>query len=208
MRNNEESGDTAQRETALATHSAPGSNAGFSFQFERALLRLAESTAGFTVGIETDDDVAVRSPTGEIVLEQAKHSIQESGQPFGDRSKDLWNTLATWMDALKNNEVEIASTSFFMVTNKAICNCIACDIAAADSPEKSDACIDALISASKNPPEKIAKLIPRVLDENSRHHLRGLIQKCELIDATSASAIDSIRRCSPTMISRSSASAL
>src|ERR1041384_4168710 len=99
---------------SLEKHSAPGSNAGFSFQFERALLRLAESPAGFIVGIETDDDVAVRSPTGEVILEQSKHSIHEDGQPFGNRSKDLWNTLATWVDALKNGEIPADTTSFFM----------------------------------------------------------------------------------------------
>src|SRR4051812_27083904 len=95
---------------SLAEHSAPGSNAGFSFQFERALFRLAESSAGFVVGIETDDDVAVRSPTGDVALEQGKHSIREEGQPFGNRSKDLWNTLNTWVDALKNGEVSADTT--------------------------------------------------------------------------------------------------
>jgi len=45
---------------SLNQHSAAGSNAGFNYQFERALYWLASSPAGSTIGIETDDDVAVR----------------------------------------------------------------------------------------------------------------------------------------------------
>ena len=77
----------------LSDHSAPGANAGFSYQFERALYWLARRPAGSRVGIQTDDDVAVRGPDVSRVLEQDKHSIREYGDPFGNRSKDLWNTL-------------------------------------------------------------------------------------------------------------------
>jgi hypothetical protein len=186
--------ETDHMTASLAKHSAPGSNAGFNYQFERALLRLAESTAGFVVGIETDDDVVVRSSTGELTLEQGKHSIQQDSKPFGNRSKDLWNTLATWTEALKNGEVSADATEFFMVTNKAISNCIACDISKADSDAECDACIVALEAAGKNPSAKIAKLVKGVLDRESRTHLRALIQKCKLVDARSASGGTLLRK--------------
>ena len=86
---------------SLSDHSAPGSNAGFSFQFERALDWLAISSAGSLVGVETDDDIAVRGADGTQILEQDKHSIQKDAEPFGDRSKDLWNTLRIWIAALE-----------------------------------------------------------------------------------------------------------
>src|SRR5262245_52389294 len=107
----------------LSSHSAPGTNAAFSYQFERAFYWLAKSPAGFVVGIETHDDVAIHGPDASLKLEQDKHSITETNSPFGDRSKDLWNTLATWVDALHSEEIQ-EGTRFFMVTNKALQKCI------------------------------------------------------------------------------------
>ena len=92
---------------SLSKHSAPGSNAGFSYQFERAMFWLVKSRAGCVVGIETDDDIAVREGATRV-LEQDKHSIQDGAEPFGDRSKDLWNTLAIWIDAIDQKEVSPA----------------------------------------------------------------------------------------------------
>lgn len=80
---------------SLKHHSAPGSIAGFTYQFERALFWLAQSPSGFTIGVETEDDVAIAGADGSQLLEQDKHSIRDTAKPFGDRSKDLWNTLET-----------------------------------------------------------------------------------------------------------------
>src|SRR5712692_10136418 len=102
---------------SLTRHSAPGAVAGFTYQFERALYWLAQSPAGAVIGIETDDDVAVRSANASL-FEQDKHSIRDDAQPFGDRSKDLWNTLAIWLDAIDARQVTIETTVFLMVTNK------------------------------------------------------------------------------------------
>ena len=79
------------------SHAAPGPSAGYGYQIERALYWLSHSPAGAAVGIETDDDVAVRNGTTSL-LEQDKHSIAAGAEPFGDRSKDLWNTLNIWLD--------------------------------------------------------------------------------------------------------------
>src|SRR6202000_3293911 len=81
--------------------------------------------SGFVVGIETDDDVAVVGPDGLALLEQDKHSIQSHAQPFGDRSRDLWNTLNIWIDALEKGGIP-ESARFLMATNKVVApNCIA-----------------------------------------------------------------------------------
>src|SRR5882672_2509389 len=119
----------------LSSHSAPGANAGFSYQFERALYWLARSPADSAVGIETDDDVAVRGPGESQVLEQDKHSIREGGEPFANRSKDLWNTLAIWIDALEVGEVSADLTVFLMATNKPLPECIAHQIGRAKTEE-------------------------------------------------------------------------
>ena len=104
----------------LSHHSAAGTNAGFSYQFERALCWLAQSPAGSIIGVETEDDVAVSGADSSKLLEQDKHSVRAAAEPFGNRSKDLWNTLAIWIEALDTKEVVADTTTFLMVTNKVL----------------------------------------------------------------------------------------
>ncbi len=176
----------------LISHSAPGANAGFSYQFERALYWLAQSPAGAVVGVETDDDVAVRGVEASELLEQDKHSIREDAEPFGDRSKDLWNTLATWIEALDTKEVA-DTTRFLMVTNKVLPECIAQQIGRAESEKEITACVAALEVAAKSPPQQIAVLTKRVLHLDSSTSLRRLILQCELVDASQATAGPKLR---------------
>jgi hypothetical protein len=178
----------------LSDHSAPGSNAGFSFQFERALFWLAQCPAGAAVGVETADDVAIRGPHGEQALEQDKHSISEKGEPFGNRSRDLWNTLATWVSAVDGNEIDAGSTRFLMVTNKVLPDCIALQIGRAARPEEVRACIAELEAASKKPPKKIADLVPIVLSGSSRASLERVITNCETLDGSAATAGSALRK--------------
>ena len=105
-------------------HAAPGPSAGYGYQFERALYWLARSPAGAVVGIETEDDVAIRSGAVSL-LEQDKHSIVDGTEPFGDRSRDLWNTLCIWLDAVEESRVDPETTRFLMVTNKVLRECLA-----------------------------------------------------------------------------------
>jgi hypothetical protein len=178
---------------SLSDHSASGSNAGFSFQFERALYWLTISSSGSVVGVETDDDVAVRGADATQILEQDKHSIQEDAEPFGDRSKDLWNTLAIWIEALDAAEVVAGTTLFMMVTNKLLSECIAQMIGRAKSEEEVDACIAALEKAATSPPEGIKSLVERVIRPESRQNLRKLINRCRLADASQDTARDGLR---------------
>lgn len=179
---------------ALDNHSAPGANAGFNYQFERALHWLAQSPAGASVGIETDDDVAVRNPNASQLLEQDKHSIRDGAEPFGDRSKDLWNTLAIWIAALDDKQVSADNTIFLMVTNKVLPDCVAQKISRAKSEPQIKNCIAALESAARNPPKHIATQMERVLRTSSRATLRSLISNCELIDGAQATAGKALRK--------------
>lgn len=173
----------------LQQHSAPGSIAGFIYQFERALFWLAQSPAGFLVGVETDDDVAIRGTDGSQLLEQDKHSVRDNTEPFGDRSKDLWNTLAIWVEALDSREVAAGTTRFFMVTNKILPECIARSISRAELEAQIRACIEDLEAAAIDPPTSIAASVERVLRPDSRTSLRSLIERCELIDASAGIAL-------------------
>jgi len=176
----------------LSQHSAPGTNAAFSYQFERALYWLAKSPAGSVIGVETDDDVAVRGADASELLEQDKHSVNENAEPFGDRSKDLWNTLTIWIDALDNKEVA-DTTRFLMVTNKMLPECIAKKIGRANSEAEITACVAALKDAADKPPQGIASLVQRVLRAESRTSLRRVISQTELADASQATAGPELR---------------
>jgi hypothetical protein len=128
----------------LSRHSAPGTNAAFIYQFERALYWLAKSPAGSIIGVETDDDVAVLGADGSQLLEQDKHSICDDAKPFGDRSHGLWNTLSIWLEALDGKELEAEAARFLMVTNKALPECIAKQIGRAKLESEVTACVKAL----------------------------------------------------------------
>jgi hypothetical protein len=173
-------------------HSASGANAGFDYQFERALYWLACNASGTQIGIETDDDVAVRG-TESLILEQDKHSIRTTAEPFGDRSKDLWNTLAIWLEAIESHRVPSDSVVFLMVTNKVLHDCIAKQISAAKSEGEVAACITALEKAGENPPEHIRKLVERVLRSDSRQTLSQMLTAVELIDGSQSSAGEKLR---------------
>lgn len=178
----------------LDQHSAAGVNAGFTYQFERALYWLAKSPAGAIIGIETHDDVAVVEADGSRLLEQDKHSVRAVAKPFGDRSRDLWNTLATWVEVLDSGEVTADATRFLMVTNKEIPECLARHISCAETDEQVDICIEKMMKAAKKPPRGIATLVNRVLRPDSRAALKNLLKQCELVDASQATAGSELRQ--------------
>jgi hypothetical protein len=174
-------------------HSAAGTAAGFDYQFERGLYWLAQSPAGAIIGIETDDDVAVHGPN-ESLFEQDKHSNQDEGKPFGDRSKDLWNTLTIWLDAIEKKDVTIETTRFLMVTNKTLPDCIFKRIGKAETESEITACIAALEKVRNDPPEHISPLVKRVMRSKSRAALGALLAKVDSVDASDATGGPELRR--------------
>jgi hypothetical protein len=178
----------------LSRHSAPGPAAGFAYQFERALKWLAQKDAGSSIGVETDDDVAVRNSDSTMVLEQDKHSVREAAQPFHDRSHGLWNTLATWIEAIDSGHRSVETTSFLMVTNNAVPECIARRIARAESEKEISACVAELQKVGANPPNHIVRLVQRVLLPKSNGTLRAVIRKIDLSDASDGTATVDLRK--------------
>ncbi len=179
---------------ALAEHSASGTAAAFAYQFERALHWLAKGPSGSIVGIETDDDVAIRGEHGHKTLEQVKHSIQAGSHSFGDRSRDLWNTLATWVEAMQGGELVPDKVRLMMVTNKVVLAGIAHQISAATTPNQVEACVLALKSAAKNSPKEIESLCQRVLAPSADDSLRIVVRHCELLDKSTGSAGEDLRK--------------
>lgn len=166
----------------LVDHSAPDSSAGTIFQLGRALYWLATSgTSDALVGVETDDDVALREGGLLLISEQDKISMQTSGQPFQDRSKGLWNTLGIWLDAATDPAKREAQ--LHLVTNRPVPS--GSLAAAIGSREKSDLdikiCIGKLRGAGVKPPATLSKLFASVL-KCSDAELAQVIRRVQLND--------------------------
>jgi hypothetical protein len=100
---------------------ATGPLAGYLFQFEKALLLLAnlEHLTDY-VTIESVDDIATHAENGTVIMTvQAKHSISNSGTTFQDTSYALWRTLQIWIEKLENKTFD-DKTKFICSTNKVI----------------------------------------------------------------------------------------
>lgn len=156
--------------------------AGYLFQPDRALVLLCSCKSKEAVSIELVDDVATVDEKGKVVYrEQDKSSIQTNGQPFKDRSKDLWNTLLIWTNEIKSGTLNIETTKLVCVTNKKLDNnSLIKKIAAANKEEEITAAILLLKTAAVKPPAGIKKAIEAVIGEEEI--LRQLISQLTLIE--------------------------
>src|SRR5689334_20130736 len=92
--------------------------AGYLFQPDRALVILCSCNSKQSVSIELVDDLAIIDHNGKIIVrEQTKNTIQTNTQTFKNRSKDLWNTLDIWCQAVKDAALDIENTKLVCVTN-------------------------------------------------------------------------------------------
>ena len=164
------------------THTATGQMAGYLFQPDRALVILCSCKNNESVSIELIDDVAIVDETGDIVYrEQDKSSIQEAGQPYKDRSKDLWNTLKIWIDAAKNGSLSPDSTKLVCVSNKKLNdNALIHKISFAETAEQIEVALTLLKSAAQKPPTTLKSITEDVLKEEDV--LKKIIPQITLLD--------------------------
>ncbi|WP_239617327.1 ABC-three component system protein [Cohnella mopanensis] len=174
----------------LAKNSAPGSMAGYLFQPERALYWLVCSGNGSLIGIETEDDIVrqVKENAELNVREQAKHSIT-SNIPFGDHSKDLWNTLGIWLSDVATGKVNYNNTQFQMVTNKEIESGLVLELEKAKEPDEIKQCISKLRNIAKNTPQGIKAYVDKVISYNDQI-IGDLIKQIVVCDRKKGSSGD------------------
>ncbi|HVU16612.1 MAG TPA: ABC-three component system protein [Candidatus Didemnitutus sp.] len=176
-------------------HSAPGQLAGYLFQPERALYHLATKGRGSAVGIETADDVVVTTTVGATLREQDKH-YTSARTPLGDRSKELWNSLFIWLNAIDAGEVDLKQTEFHLVTNKTLAAGIAHDLRhleGKDSSQKLQAIVKRLRKAGERPASGLAGQITAVL-AHSDEELAVLLARVRIVDGTQASHGSELRQ--------------
>lgn len=167
------------------THIATGQMAGYLFQPDRALVLLCSCKNNESVSIELIDDVATVDENGTVLYrEQDKSSIREDGQPYKDRSKDLWNTLMIWAADIKNGNINPDITKLVCVTNKKLDDkSLIKKVASAKEPKEIDEIIVLLKTAAIKPPETLKETISKVLAD--KDVLKKLIPLIHLLDCNS-----------------------
>lgn len=171
--------------STLAKHTAAGQAAGYLYEPERALYWLAKSPAGSIVGVETEDDVVVHLIGGGTIHEQQKHSIDSQRFPFGDTSKDLWNTFAIWLSAISAGEVTASKTQFYLTTNKVLPDCIVRRLTG--DLEAVQKCVQELRFAGKTAPDGIKALVTKVLAYTDAQ-LIDMLSRVRICDGTGPSS--------------------
>lgn len=101
--------------------SAVGPAAGFIFQFQKALVMLADlqNTKEYISVEKVDDAAAHKEDSTVIATTQAKHTISSSGTTFGDTSYALWRTFEIWISKLEGKTFT-DQTVFYCTTNSKI----------------------------------------------------------------------------------------
>ncbi|MFC3746796.1 ABC-three component system protein [Paenibacillus sp. GCM10012306] len=144
------------------------------------------------MGIETEDDVVRIAKEDEgHVYEQDKHSISDN-IPFGDHSKDLWNTLCIWLKAASEPGFDLENTEFHLVTNKIVKNGLVVLIAQAESDQECEICSDQILAIATNVPEGIKKYANKVC-EYDISLLRKIVSKIILCDGNKGSYGDKLK---------------
>ncbi len=164
------------------SHTAAGQMAGYLFQPDRALVILCGCNTKEFVSIELVDDLAIIDAYRNVSYrEQAKNTIQSSGQTFGNRSKDLWNTLDIWCSAVKNGQLSIDKTKLICVTNVELNEQLVINkLANANSDVELKKAIDVLRSIGSNPSETIKEYVAKVLADEDI--LKKVIRQIQVVN--------------------------
>ncbi|OMF08729.1 hypothetical protein BK131_25640 [Paenibacillus amylolyticus] len=174
-------------------HTAAGQMAGYLFQPERALYWLANSPEGAQIGIETEDDIVIKASSDEITArEQDKHSTSDN-IPFGDSSKDLWNTLGIWCKAIKSNEVDVRICKFHMVTNKNLPDGFAKRLGSAMTDQEAKICMGELRDKLSTLPKSTKEIAEQVCNTGDMQLLE-LIKNIVVSDSSDGAYGDELKK--------------
>lgn len=122
------------KKTFTEEAAAPGTGAGFDYQFYYFLYRLLNMKKGQSIGLEIKDDVHSDQKNDVQLLFQVKHTIQKqaNGNPIALREldSDLWKTLHNWARIISDPRDErsnvkkqiefVKKTEFHLVSNKSV----------------------------------------------------------------------------------------
>lgn len=163
--------------------------AGYIFQIQRALYRILKSDASnLVIGIETDDDVVEISSDDSslltVTLEQDKHSINPTKNPYQDSSKNLWHTFHIWLDSMEKMQQIYSKINYCLVTNSLVNEkSLAYALSEAIKEDDIDKCILLMRKIADESEDGVgnSKIIKTVL-AYSEEKIKFLIRNLELKD--------------------------
>jgi hypothetical protein len=104
----------------MVSHDATGQLTGYLYQVLSALLLLFESRDNEAqICLEKFDDIAFIENDEPIIMIQTKHHLKQAGN-LTDTSTDLWRTINSWSDSLKESPSGLRKTSFIIITTSSI----------------------------------------------------------------------------------------
>jgi hypothetical protein len=104
----------------INSHDATGQLTGYLYQVLMALLLLLKNTNDDAqICIEKYDDVAFLEDDEPIVLIQTKHHLKEQSN-LSNSSTDLWRTINSWCDSLKESPTGLPTTKFVIITTACV----------------------------------------------------------------------------------------
>lgn len=180
----------------MTTSSAPAQASGYTYQFQHALLRLFSSrSSNVVVGIETEDDIVTHEHQGgevHIEFNQSKLSFQDRHTPIGNRSRNLWRSLETWLKLQRDCTDPNTSLSFAFVTNKDVppsdlvhqLACATTDAEVAEAVKQLRALAPTLAGKAKGSAENVV----RYTDEE----LSCLVRSLRLLDGAAVAGTGSV----------------
>ncbi len=106
----------------MSYHEAPQQMAGYLYQVVQSLLLLLDSDdPSYSICIEKFDDIAFIENGSPKDLIQVKHHKNRQGN-LSDLSVDLWRSISSWCDAIRNYDLDIVSTNFIIITTASATN--------------------------------------------------------------------------------------
>ncbi len=168
----------------MTNHDASGPAAGYLFQPQRALLRLARAPRSAWIGVETGDDVVVVVDGVVTDSEQLKNTSIGQGNPFADRSVGLWKTLSIWISALTSDPARVREARLILSTNRTVpTDCLAQRLARARSAENIREAVQHLRDTGKSPSDSIKEFVNAVELAND-DSLSDIVSRIRIDDGT------------------------
>lgn len=178
-------------------HGAAGPAMGYLYQCERALLELvtrANDEPDLTLFMEKLDDIQLEERGYPIEILQVKHHTGPGGN-LSDESRDLWRTLAVWMDALPVLEPDEEPEFALLTTSVAPPGSAAALLRESDEPGRRDpdAARELLVAVASNstvvgtsgarerfaglPPESQKRLIDAVVVRDAQPRIEDIDER-------------------------------
>lgn len=163
--------------------SAKAAALGYSYQYRYALwtaLDRHQTGVGWSISVETIDDLVTESDGERLDLLQLKH--RADGTTITDGAPDLWKSIRIWAEAFARGQFTFTDYNLYLVTTSNVAAASACEKLAADSEARDNASIAAALrtTAAESENESLQPAFKAFLDL-SEADAKSLISRVHLL---------------------------